>query len=97
MGRVQYRIAVAVFSIMPASAFAAAEAASEEQRAQHQTIQLPKTERLVCRREPVIGSHLSKRVCRSQREIAADREAARDALDSLGRASSINARRRRGG
>jgi hypothetical protein len=37
-------------------------------------------ERLICRRERVLGSNLPQRVCRTQTEMVREREAARDLL-----------------
>jgi hypothetical protein len=39
-------------------------------------------ERLVCRRERVIGSNLPQRVCRTQTQIVREREAAQELLRS---------------
>lgn len=48
------------------------------------TSQIPvRPERLVCRREPVTGSHFKRRVCRTESQIRQDRAEAREELERM--------------
>jgi hypothetical protein len=69
--------------IMPSLAFAT-EGDSPEQAAPA-AVELPKKETVICRREPVLGSHFSKRICRTRAQMDAEREGAQRAIESVGR------------
>jgi len=43
----------------------------------------PRAREVVCRREQVLGSHMSRKVCRTREEIEAERQAAQAAVREL--------------
>lgn len=61
------------------------DAMTEEERiALYNESMSQKKNKVVCRREKPIGSHMSKTVCRTQAEIELDRELARESLIESG-------------
>ena len=46
---------------------------------------VPSTDKVVCRKERRMGSNISKKVCRTQAQMEAERESGQDTLDSLSR------------
>jgi hypothetical protein len=45
------------------------------------------TDKLVCTREPVIGSNIKRRVCKPQSQINEERDAARQGLNDLNKSA----------
>jgi hypothetical protein len=62
------------------------DAMTEEERiALYNESMSQKKNKVVCRREKPLGSHMTKTVCRTQEEIELDRELARESLIESGR------------
>lgn len=62
------------------------DAMSEEQKvALYNESMSQEKDRVVCRRERPIGSHISRTVCRTRAEIEQDREMSRESLRKTGR------------
>ena len=47
-------------------------------------------QKLICKKEPVIGSNIPKRVCRTQAQIDAEREASRDSMSEMNQRGHVS-------
>lgn len=65
---------------------AAAAAAGSPPAASPQPAQTPpKKEKKICKSDAFVGSHIPRRICKTEAEWQAGKEGAKDTLDKLGR------------
>jgi hypothetical protein len=72
-------VALLIAAAFGSTAFAEGSAAPAKEPTQKSA----PTDKLVCKQEPVIGSNIKKRVCKTQSQIDEERDASRQSLNDL--------------
>src|SRR4029077_9580258 len=87
--RMKYGTTVRLFALslsILASAWSGYATANESDAAQvDQPAKSDSTDKLVCKSEPVIGSNIKKKTCKTQKQVDEEREASQSSMGELSR------------